>query len=81
MNDEFSIEVESDSENVFIKIPVDVLIKSQENKDVLPLRVTDVKAMLLWIEKNLPRTLSEDFVKAYTIDGVGWLQGLPVGKI
>jgi hypothetical protein len=81
MNEEFPIQIESDSENVFIKIPVDALIKSQENNDVLPLRVTDAKAMLVWIEKNLPRMIGEDLVKAYTVDGVGWLQGLPVGKI
>jgi hypothetical protein len=83
------LQVESiNNEYILVKIPIDSLIDTQEQRQDIPLRVTDRSRMISWIRENLSkwdnkedgstaftRFLDDMLTEAYAT-GECWLEGV-----
>lgn len=60
MNNNRFVEVTSDKDNVYVKIPIDFMILSQMNRDDMPFDIVNEERMRKWIEMNFTEFYEKD---------------------
>ena len=83
-----NIKVSINDDNLTIEFPIDLLLFTQENREDIPLRITDKNKMFKWIQNHILEYNNEEngstaltmfidniFQNAYE-QGEAWLEGI-----